>query len=334
MKALVYTGTKTLVFRDVEDPEPDLAAGEVLIRVESVGICGSDIHAYLGHDARRPPPLILGHEAAGTIVEGKGAGQRVTVNPLVTCMKCRACRSGHENICAQREIISMPPREGAFAEFLKIPARNLIDVPDHVDSDKAALTEPIACGWHAIRLAATTLRHIPVADMRILVLGGGAIGLGAALAASAMGARDIVMIEPHPARRGFLSGKLCFPVKSADMLDGDEMFDLVVDAVGIEASRANASARIRPGGVIAHIGLGEASGGLDIRRLTLQEITFIGSYTYTRSDFNETAQAIFDGRLGPLDWVEKRPLETGAQAFRDLREGRVEVPKILLKPNG
>ena len=98
------------------------------------------------------------------------------------------------------------------------------------------------------------------------------------------------------------------------------------------ATRAAASAHAAPGGVIAHVGLGEDSGGLDIRRMTLQEISFIGTYTYTAQDFRDTAEAIFDGRLGPLDWCQNRPLSQGAQAFDNLRNGRVAEPKIMLAP--
>ena len=106
MKALVYLGPNELAIRDVPEPQP--AEGELLVRVDSVGICGSDMHAYLGHDERRPAPLILGHEAAGTVVSGPQDGRRVTINPLVTCMACPACLSGRENLCAARQIISMP----------------------------------------------------------------------------------------------------------------------------------------------------------------------------------------------------------------------------------
>src|SRR6056297_3979938 len=102
MKALIYTGPEAMAYRDAPDPTPH--DGEVLIRVESVGICGSDMHAYLGHDERRPAPLILGHEAAGEILIGPGQGSRVTVNPLVTCGECEDCRSGRENLCARRRI--------------------------------------------------------------------------------------------------------------------------------------------------------------------------------------------------------------------------------------
>ena len=99
-----------------------------------------------------------------------------------------------------------------------------------------------------------------------------------------------------------------------------------------DALREHASALARQGGVIVHIGLGEATGGLDIRRMTLQEIQFIGTYTYTAQDFRDTAQAIFDGRLGTFDWIEKRPLADGWQAFRDIRSGQAEAPKIILEP--
>jgi threonine dehydrogenase-like Zn-dependent dehydrogenase len=102
--------------------------------------------------------------------------------------------------------------------------------------------------------------------------------------------------------------------------------------LGFAATRASASWAARPGGVIVHIGLGDADGGLDIRRMTLQEITFIGAYTYTPQDFRDTAAAIFDGRLGSLDWAEQRPLEDGATAFADILAGRAAAPKIVLRP--
>ena len=109
---------------------------------------------------------------------------------------------------------------------------------------------------------------------------------------------------------------------------------MVIDGVGFAATRATSTKHARPGGVICHIGLGEATGGLDIRRMTLQEITFIGTYTYTAQDFRDTAAAIFDGRLGALDWTEARPLSDGAQAFADIRAGQVAAPKIVLVPEG
>jgi threonine dehydrogenase-like Zn-dependent dehydrogenase len=324
MKALIYDGVETLGFRDVPDPVP--APGEYLVRVEAVGICGSDMHAYLGHDARRPAPLILGHEAAGVVVGGPNDGMRVTVNPLVECGTCAACTSRRENLCPDRQIISMPPREGAFAQYIKMPAKNLVEVPHDVPLAKAALAEPLAVSWHAARLAIQALHH--GAASRAIVIGGGAIGLAAALALRAMDVSDVTIIEPNEVRRAFLTQTCGEKV----VVKAEGQYPLVVDAVGYAATRATASALAEPGGVIAHVGLGEDAGGLDVRRMTLQEITFIGTYTYTAQDFRDTAQAIFDGRLGPLDWVETRELAQGAQAFSDLRAGIVAAPKIILTP--
>ncbi|NRG16069.1 alcohol dehydrogenase catalytic domain-containing protein [Rhizobiales bacterium] len=330
MKALVYTGPKSLEFRDV--PEPAAQAGAVLVRVESVGICGSDMHAYLGHDERRPAPLILGHEAAGTVMSGPDEGRRVTINPLVTCMKCAACKSGRENLCASRQIISMPPREGAFAQYVVMPKRNLVTVPDGISFDKAALAEPISCGWHAARMAERALVP-PLSAAAALIIGGGAIGVGAALSLKALGVDDVTVVEPNALRRRFLIEKIGLNACDRDTLASDRTFELVIDAVGMSGSRAEASERANPGGVIVHIGLGEAAGGLNVRRMTLQEITFIGTYTYTMKDFRDTAAAIFDGRLGALDWTEQRKLQDGSKAFSDLLSGAVNSPKIILRPH-
>ena len=325
MKALVYTGPETLEFRETPDPQSN--EGEVSIRVESVGICGSDMHAYLGHDDRRPAPLILGHEAAGVITGGPRAGERVTINPLVTCGVCPACTSGRENLCPKRQIISMPPREGAFAQYVTMPERNLVTVPEGISLDLAALAEPMAVSWHSARLGLEALH--PSDERRALVIGGGAIGLAAALALKAMGCADVTVAEPNPTRRAFLDAHCGVET----IAEANAAAPLVVDAVGFAATRALASSLATPGGVIVHIGLGEDMGGLDVRRMTLQEITFIGTYTYTAQDFRDCAQAMFDGRLGPLDWAEMRALSDGPAAFADIRSGRVAAPKIILKPH-
>lgn len=332
MKALVYEAPKKLAMRDV--PMPESQNGECIIRVEYVGICGSDMHGFLGHDERRPAPLILGHEAAGIVHSGEHQGMRVTVNPLVTCGACEYCQSGQDNLCPNRQILSMPPREGAFAEYIAIPFENLVEIPDHVPSEKAALAEPLACGWNAV-IKAKAHYGGDLSNKRALVFGGGAIGLGAALCLRAHDCQEIVIIEPHQARREFLQS---LPdMKGMQIIHPDEMahqplFHLAIDGVGFAATRAQATQSLKAGGVICHIGLGSNDGGLDIRRMTLQEITFIGCYTYTKQDFRETAQAIFDNRLGALDWTDIRPLSKGTQAFADLQSGAVARPKIILKP--
>ncbi len=320
MKALVYTDTETLEFRSFADPEP--SAGEALVRIDSVGICGSDMHAYLGHDERRPAPLILGHEGAGVTTDGR----RVTINPLVSDPDSAASRSGRENLCPSRQIISMPPREGAFADYVAIPERNLVEVPAHITLEQAALAEPIAVSWHAVRLGLAAMH--PADQQRAHVIGGGAIGLAAVLALNAMGVEQVTLSEPNPARAAYLRDVCGLAVVETP----DQDIPLVIDAVGFAATRAVASALVSPGGVILHIGLGSSDGGLDIRRITLQEITLIGTYTYTAQDFRDTCSAMFQGRLGPLDWVETRALSDGATAFADIRAGKTVAPKTILKP--
>ena len=331
MKALVYTRPEHIELQEVADPKP--ADGEVLIAVEAVGICGSDMHAYRGHDERRPAPLILGHEAAGTIVSAPRKGARVAVNPLVTCGGCEDCLSGATNLCRQRQIISMPPREGAFAGMLRMPEQNLHEIPPDFPAETAALAEPIACGWHAVNLAERASGKPPDA-MKAVVLGGGAIGLGIALVLASRGLAEIHVAETNPARHEMLrkAGPFAVYDPRAGNAPDPGFADVVFDAFGGSASRAAASALVRPGGVIVHIGLADAEGGLDIRRVTLQEVTFIGSYTYTAADYAETLAAIVSGRLGPLDWVECRPLEDGQQAFVDLLSGKTAAAKIVLRP--
>ena len=333
MRALVYTGPQQIELRD--EPDPVASTEDVLIEVGAVGICGSDMHAYLGHDERRPAPLILGHEAAGVVRGGAHDGKRVVVNPLVTCGTCRDCTSGRENLCAKREIISMPPRQGAFAEKIVIPARNIVEVPDALDMTHAALAEPLATSWHGVALAK---RHsaLPLDQARALVMGSGAVGLGAALALRALGCSDVTVAETNELRRstalsqGF--GTVVDPTVEG-ALDGG-FADVVIDAVGNKHTRAAAVHSARPGSVIVHIGLGDGVDGFDARRVTLQEITFVGAYTYTMNDFKETLAAMASGALGDLEWIEARALEDGIQAFDDLLQGRTAAAKIILNPAG
>jgi len=330
MKALVYVGQKQLEFREV--PDPVLREGEVLVQIESVGICGSDMHAYLGHDERRPEPLILGHEAAGTIVTGNSKGKRVTINPLVSCSDCSYCLDGRENLCSERQIISMQPREGAFAEYVAIPETNVVEVPSHVEWDKAALAEPIACGWHATRIAREKLHGNNWASANTLVIGGGAIGIGAALSLHAQGVKNVVLAERNETRVAYLRALGEFDVVSTAQLSTDAGYDLVIDCVGMGATRQQASQSVLAGGMIVSIGLGDSLDGLDLRRFTLQEIGFVGTYTYTHDDFCQTAKAIFDGTLGSLSWTEPRTLADGGQAFTEILTGVAAAPKIILKP--
>lgn len=331
MKALVYTEAYSLVLRDEAEPTP--RNDEVLVQVDAVGICGSDMHAYHGHNSRRPPPLVLGHEAAGLIVRGPNVGARVAVNPLVTCGTCDWCVSGRPHLCPSRELISMPPRAGAFAELVRVPERNVVAIPDHLETKTAALTEPLAVSYHAVNLGGRLL-HRPISATNCLILGGGAIGLGCALVLAMQGAQEIRIGEPNAARRrtAAKAGPFHCYAPSEPGEPPELSMDLVIDAVGAPATRSTASRLVKPGGVIVHVGLLPGSEGLDVRKITLQEIIVAGTYCYTPLEFRETLAAIARGQLGSLDWVEERPLSEGPRAFRDLDAGATAAAKIVLRP--
>lgn len=330
MRALVYTGPEQMALRDVPDPEP--TNDEVMVRISACGICGSDMHAYHGHDERRPPPLILGHEAAGTVLTGALAGKRVAINPLVTCGTCDMCIEGRTNVCASRQIISTPARPGAFAELVRIPERQLVVVPDGLALEIAALSEPVAVSYHSVTLGERALAR-PLSAARIVVIGGGAIGLAAAQVLASRGGRNILIAETSAIRRKRIdaAGRFKTYDPAAANAPKASTIDLVVDAYGGKGSRAESSRVVRPGGVIVHIGLASGEGGLDIRKVTLQEVTFIGTYCYTMADFKETLAGLADGTFGPIDWIEERPLGVGAEAFQELHHGKVAAAKIVLR---
>ena len=330
MKALVYTDTLELQYRD--EPEPTPTAGEALVKIEAVGICGSDMHAYHGHDARRVPPLVLGHEAVGIVQSGKYKDKRVVLNPLITCGHCNHCQGGRSNLCSERELIGMR-RAGAFADYISIPEGNLLDIPEDMDPVVASLTEPAATSLHAIYLAEQVM-HRPVSESRALILGAGSIGVFAALMLKHKGCGSIFLGDTNALRRDTAERIDCATVYDplAESQPAEASFDLVIDAVGSGKTRAASCAMVAAGGVISHVGLQDNEPGLDTRRLTLDEITFLGNYTYSVIDLRAAIDLLYSGALGSLDWVESRALADGALAFRQIHEGSAASPKIVLKP--
>ena len=330
MKALVYTGKLSMEMRD--EPEPVAAPGLSLVKIEAAGICGSDMHAYHGHDARRVPPLILGHELAGTVVDGELTGTRVAINPMLTCNRCRECMQGNPNRCQQRDLVGLG-RAGGFADYIAIETANLFPLSDQLSATHASLMEPTAVSLHAAVMAERALTR-PVSESRALIIGGGAIGLLAALVLKQKGVRELMISETNANRIATLNklnvGTTYNPINSTP--PDDDYFDLVVDAVGSGATRAHASQKVRAGGVISHIGLQDNEPGLDTRKLTLQEISFIGHYTYSATDLKAALNLIDSGALGSLDWVESRPLSDGAAAFEAIHTGEAASPKIVLHP--
>jgi 2-desacetyl-2-hydroxyethyl bacteriochlorophyllide A dehydrogenase len=333
MRALVYT--QPLEVQLQERPLPEAAPGEVVLAIEAVGICGSDMHAWHGHDPRRKPGLVLGHEFVGRIASsnapGFEPGTRFTGNPLITCGVCEYCVQGRNNLCSNRTMVGMT-RPGAFADYMSIPAASLVAMPQNLDARLAVITEPAATAWHAVNLSMRSLVR-PLHECRVLVIGGGAIGMTAALLLRHLGVAQLVVTELNALRREAVATHVgcetCDP--RAEPLP-EAAFDYVIDAVGAKATRVQALQAVKAGGVVMHVGLQDWASEIDIRRLTLAEITLLGTYTYTTADLRATVAAISRGVFGDMAWVEERSLVDGQQAFMDLHEGRSASAKIVLRP--
>jgi alcohol dehydrogenase len=334
MKALVYTDPNEMQLLD--RPYPTMDEGEVILKIDSVGICGSDMHAYHGHDPRRKPGLVLGHEFSGVVIESLSAnfkqGARVTGNPLITCGVCEYCLQGRNNLCSNRTMVGMT-RPGAFAEYMSIPAKTLITLPASLSMDAAALTEPAATAVHAINLSMKAL-HRPIQECNVLVIGGGAIGMLAALLLKHFGVINLVVAETNPLRRASIDQYVgCKTIDPITHSVTENTYDYVIDCVGTKLTRQSAFVAIKPGGVIMHVGLQDWASEIDMRKLTLSEITLLGTYTYSTADLKATVNYLDQGVFGNLEWVEKRSLDDGANAFDDLHRGKTSSAKILLKPN-
>lgn len=330
MKALVYEGPRMMNMREV--PVPELKPDEVLIAVSRVGICGSELGGYLGHNSLRKPPLIMGHEFTGVIERlGEGVsthqlGDRVTVNPLITCGACRYCRNGQSQLCGGRALLGAH-RPGAFAEFVAVPSANVYALPDHVTMEEGAFAEPYACAIHVCRL----LELMPTD--RLLIYGAGPIGLFALQAAEAYGIRDIVILDLNESRLEIARELGGIALSSLDQLDGNTTgeFDAAIDAVGAESTRSGSVQAVRAGGRVVFTGLHEAASSLPVNDMIRAETWVKGAFAYSREDFETAVNWISQGRVHLLEWTETVALSDGGASFEKLINGPGKIAKILLR---
>jgi threonine dehydrogenase-like Zn-dependent dehydrogenase len=334
MQALVYTGTNKIDFR--EEKDPIAKPGETLVKVKASGICGSDMHAFHGNDERRIPPLILGHEVSGTSLDGKFKNKDVVINPLISCEKCDYCKNEREHLCPKRTMIGMSTpikREGGLAELVSVPEKNIFEVPKKLSIKEAALAEPAAVALHAVLLAEQNLKK-PMSECKILIQGAGAIGLLCGLVLNKeKKSTNIIMSDPNKKRleecAKYLNANFVSP---NDKSIKENSFDLILESVGLEITRHQAIKSIAPGGTILHIGLTQPSGTFDFKKLTIQEITLVGTYCYTNKDFQKTLEILTEKKLGDLGWIEYRDLKKGSEAFNEIHSGTCVAPKIILIP--
>ena len=192
MKHAKLTGIQEIVYEDV--PEPTAGPGQVVVDIKACGICGSDIHAYLGEHPLMQPPLVMGHEFSGTIKElgkdvtGLQIGQRITVEPLLVCGECQRCRSGRYNVCEDLRVMGCHA-DGAYAESLAVPAEKVVHLPNAVSFLDGAMIEPAAVAHHAAR------RAYLQGGEKILLFGAGTIGLFTLQMLKAYGAGPVTCVD-------------------------------------------------------------------------------------------------------------------------------------------
>jgi L-iditol 2-dehydrogenase len=343
VKALLLAAPGLLRYVDVPEPQP--GPDEVLVRVEAVGICGSDVHGMDGSSGRRIPPLIMGHEAAGTIqaagaaVSGWRAGQRVTFDSTVWCGQCAFCRAGRVNLCDRRQVLGVATdehrRDGAFAERVAVPARILVEVPESVSLTDAALTEPLSVAVHAVSRA-------PVeAAEHVLVVGTGIIGLLLIQVLRARGCPSIVAVDLSPGRLDRAMALGATQVIRADEEDvlgaiaaatGGRGPEVAFEAVGVQPTIALATSAVRKGGTVVLVGNLAPSVVLPLQVIVSRELTLAGTAALA-GELPEALALIENRRVDVAGLVsEIAPLRDGAAWFERLRTPGTDLLKVLLRP--
>ena len=338
MKTLLYPEWDRVEVAD--RPRPSPAADEVVLRVAACGLCGSELEAFKSHSPRRTPPLVLGHEFCGVVDEvgadggGIRVGLKVVSNALVPCGRCVRCDRGDPHLCAKRQIFGMN-RQGAFAEYVNVPARCLIPWPDNLPAEAACLAEPLANGVHVAGL----VRHLK--PRTVLVIGAGPIGLMCLGAARALLKADVFVMDLNERRLEFAAAQGAaevIPGRQRDVVEavrertGGEGVDAVIDAVGAAATKQQSILAARPGGAAVWIGLHDNPMSLNSYDVTLPEKQVLGSYAATMDDMRQALGLMAAGDVDPLPWVQRFPIERGVEAFERMLAARGDDVKAVIVP--
>ncbi len=322
MRALVLDHPGSFRVADVPDPTPQ--AGQVVVKVECCGICGTDLHILDGEFPPTPYPITPGHEFAGTVV-ARGAdvkpdlpiGARVAVDPSLYCGYCRRCRAGRDNLCENWAAIG-DTVDGAFAEFVAVPAVNAYRLPDHLDGQYGAMVEPLACAVHGMR------RLSPVFGEPTVVVGAGTMGLMMLQLLLHAGAGPVAVVD-RVSDRLEVARKLgaAQAVTNADALDGAR-FGVAVDATGVPPAIEAAIGLLDRGGRMLVFGVSpaEAAIGISPFRVYNDEITITGSMAILRS-FGQAVDLLASGAVDPRPLLgEPLPLERWGEAVDRVRGGQ------------
>jgi (R,R)-butanediol dehydrogenase / meso-butanediol dehydrogenase / diacetyl reductase len=352
MQALRYHGNKDLRVDTVPEPEP--GQGEVKIKVEWCGICGTDVHEYVAGPiltatpatphpiTGRHMPITMGHEFAGRVVSfgadvaGLAIDDAVAVEPLIRCTECAACLAGDYNRCELFGFLGSHA-DGAYARYVVVPAYMVHRIPEGVSTEEAAVAEPIVVGWHAVRRA----RFRP--GQTALVNGAGPIGIGVLIALKAAGASEVVVAEIGDSKRrrialDFGASAVIDPatedVESRVLEElGGTGADVVFDTSAVQAGMDTAVGAVRKGGTIVTCGIWESLGTLDYVQMVMKEITLVGTLGYA-NEYGAVLEAMASGLIANVtNMVTARlDLDSAADGFSKLFGDKANHVKILVRP--
>ncbi len=341
MRALLWEAARTMNLR--EHREPEAAADEILVRVGHAGICGSELSGYLGHNALRVPPLIMGHEFAGEIVAvgplvptvrpDLEPGALVTVNPLWYCGDCPSCAAGLNQLCANRRLLGAH-RPGAFAELVSAPAKLALRLPQGMDTRIGALTEPVGCAVRIAELAGD------VAEQDCLIIGAGPIGLLSLQMLRFNGAARVFIAEIDEARLAMGEALGGIPLQPRAVNTVEEVKEATegagvavsVDAVGTALTREQCVSATRASGTLVLSGLHEETSVMPVAAMIRSEIVARGSFAYSPANFARALDLLGQGAIGLDPWIREAPLAEGGHWFERLIEAPGNVSKVLLTP--
>ena len=343
MKALVLEEYNKLVYKDF--PDPLAADDEVLVKVEAVGICGSDVHGMDGSSGRRVPPLVMGHEAAGTIatfgnqVKGWKKGDRVTFDSTIYKLDDWYTRKGFYNLSDDRMVLGVSPgdwkKHGAFAEYVTIPQHILYRIPDEVSFTQAAMVEPVAVAAHAVGLTPLEEKD------SVVVVGSGMIGLFVIQVLRARGCGRIIVIDLADDKLELareLGAHHVFNPTRDDVkkevlaLTGNRGADVAFEVVGVSETVATAIDSVRKGATVTLVGNLSPSADLPLQKVVTQQIRLQGSCAICGEypavlDMIARKEVNVDAILSA-----EAPLSEGAEWFRRLYEKEPGLIKVVLKP--
>lgn len=353
MKALVHTAPYTFDFADVD--RPSLGPDEALVRVRAVGICGSDVHGMTGTTGRRIPPIVMGHEASGEIVEigapgllyttpgnsgPVSVGDRVTFDSTVYCNSCDYCLSGRPNLCRNRQVLGVScdeyRRDGALAEYVVVPSHILYRIPDTLDYHRAAMIEPVSIAFHAVE------RHRSVFNETVHVVGCGIIGLLTIMAARLAGCGRVIATDLKPGRLALAeqlgadstvhAGERDIADRVLELTHGDGA-DVCFEAVGVEPTVVAALETVRKGGPVVLIGNVTPEVTVPLQRIVTGELSVLGSCA-SAGEYAACVDMVASGRMNVKPLIsEVAPLSEGADWFRRLHEGGDDLFKVILEPS-